>query len=101
MDGTNVGHLSYMGDSVIGSNCNFGAGTIVANLSHDGANIRSYVKEELVDSGRRKLGAIMGEDVKTGIKTSIYQGMVIEPGYRGRPGGVIRGHVEVRSHHGS
>jgi len=100
MDGTNVGHLSYVGDSVIGSDCNFGAGTTVANLRHDGANIRSYVKEGLVDSGRRKLGAIMGDDVKTGINTSIYPGTVIEPGYRGRPGGVIRGHVEVRSHHG-
>ncbi|MDF0591211.1 bifunctional sugar-1-phosphate nucleotidylyltransferase/acetyltransferase [Candidatus Methanocrinis natronophilus] len=99
MDGTNVGHLSYLGDSVIGSDCNFGAGTIVANLRHDGANIRSYVKEELADSGRRKLGAIMGDDVKTGINTSIYPGTVIEPGYRGRPAEVMRGHVEVRSHH--
>ncbi len=100
MDGTNVAHLSYVGDTVIGSHCNFGAGTIVANLRHDDANIRSYIKEDEVDSGRRKLGAIVGDDVKTGINTSIYPGTVIEPGYRGWPSEVIRGHVEVSSRHG-
>lgn len=100
MDGTNVAHLSYVGDSVIGSHCNFGAGTIVANLRHDDANILSYIKQDKVDSGRRKLGAIIGDDVKTGINTSIYPGTVIEPGYRGWPSEVIRGHVEVRSRHG-
>lgn len=100
MDGTNVAHLSYVGDAVIGSHCNFGAGTIVANLRHDDANIRSYIKEDEVDSGRRKLGAIVGDDVKTGINTSIYPGTVIEPGYRGWPSEVIRGHVEVSSRHG-
>ncbi|MGC9515833.1 bifunctional sugar-1-phosphate nucleotidylyltransferase/acetyltransferase [Methanocrinis sp.] len=94
MAGTNVAHLSYVGDSVIGSNCNFGAGTIVANLRHDDAKIRSYIRGESTDSGRRKLGAIIGDDVKTGINTSIYPGTVIAPGYRGRPGEVLRGHVE-------
>lgn len=94
MDNTNVAHLSYVGDSVIGSNCNFGAGTIVANLRHDNANIMSYVKGEKVDSGRRKLGVIIGENVKTGINTTIYPGTVIEPGYRGRPGEALWGHIE-------
>lgn len=100
MDNTNVAHLSYVGDSVIGSKCNFGAGTIVANLRHDDANIKSFIKGEKVDSGRRKLGAIVGDDVKTGINSSVYPGTVIEPGYRGRPSEVIRGHIEVRSLHG-
>ncbi|TRZ69267.1 MAG: glucose-1-phosphate thymidylyltransferase [Methanothrix sp.] len=93
MEETNVAHLSYVGDSVIGSKSNLGAGTIVANLRHDDANVLSYVKEEKIDSGRRKLGAIMGDNVKTGINTTIYPGTVIEPGYRGRPGEVIWGHV--------
>lgn len=100
MDNTNVAHLSYVGDSVIGSKCNFGAGTIVANLRHDDANIKSFIKGEKVDSGRRKLGAIVGDDVKTGINSSVYPGTVIEPGYRGRPSEVIRGHIEARSRHG-
>ena len=93
MDDTKIGHLSYVGDSVIGSNCNFGAGTICSNLRHDKASIKSYIKGEKVDSGRKKLGVIMGDGVKTGINTSIYPGTVIESGYRGLPAAVLKGQV--------
>ena len=86
MNDTKVGHLSYLGDSVVGQRCNFGAGTIASNLRHDKGNVWSYIKGKAVDSGRRKLGVIMGNDVKTGIHTSIYPGTVIEAGCRSRPG---------------
>ncbi|WP_340818828.1 bifunctional sugar-1-phosphate nucleotidylyltransferase/acetyltransferase [Methanolobus sp. WCC4] len=89
MDGTNVGHLSYVGDSVIGTNCNFGAGTKIANLRHDNKNVKSVVKGEIVDTGRRKLGVIMGDDVHTGINTSINIGSVMEPGSSTMPGEVV------------
>ena len=92
MSGTKIGHLSYVGDSVIGEGCNFGAGTICSNLRHDKGNIKSYLKGEKTDSGRRKLGVIMGHEVMTGINTSIYPGTVIDSGYWGRPAEVIRGH---------
>jgi NDP-sugar pyrophosphorylase family protein len=95
MDGTKIGHLSYVGDSVIGESCNFGAGTICSNLRHDKANIISYIKGQKVDSGRRKLGAIMGDDVKTGIHTTVYPGTVIESGYRGLPAAVLKGLVSA------
>jgi bifunctional UDP-N-acetylglucosamine pyrophosphorylase/glucosamine-1-phosphate N-acetyltransferase len=91
MNGTKIGHLSYLGDSVIGEKCNFGAGTKVANLRHDGKNIRCIVKGELVDSGRRKLGVIMGDHVHTGINTSINVGTVMEAGSSTKPGEVIKG----------
>ncbi|NPU87196.1 bifunctional sugar-1-phosphate nucleotidylyltransferase/acetyltransferase [Methanothrix sp.] len=94
MDDTKIGHLSYVGDSVIGYGCNLGAGTIVSNLRHDNRNIRSYVKGVLVDTGRRKLGVIMGDGVKTGVHTCIYPGTVIEPGYLSRPGEALRGYVK-------
>jgi len=51
---------------------------ITANLRHDNANIRVKVKEKLVDTGLRKLGAIIGDHVKTGINTMIYPGRIIE-----------------------
>ncbi|MDB6080032.1 MAG: hypothetical protein JWO82_3779, partial [Akkermansiaceae bacterium] len=38
LSGTNVGHLSYVGDSVLGEKVNFGAGTVTSNLRHDGQN---------------------------------------------------------------
>jgi UDP-N-acetylglucosamine diphosphorylase / glucose-1-phosphate thymidylyltransferase / UDP-N-acetylgalactosamine diphosphorylase / glucosamine-1-phosphate N-acetyltransferase / galactosamine-1-phosphate N-acetyltransferase len=90
MSSSKIGHLSYVGDSVIGENCNFGAGTICSNLRHDRGNIKSFVKGERVDSGRRKLGVIMGEGVMTGINTSIYPGTVIESGFRGLPAAIHR-----------
>ena len=93
MSGSKIGHLSYVGDSVIGEGCNFGAGTICSNLRHDKGNIKSFIKGERVDSGRRKLGVIMGDNVMTGINTSIYPGTVIQPGFRGLPAAVHRGLV--------
>ena len=80
MDGTNVGHLSYVGDSIIGQRSNFGAGTITANLRHDNNSIFATIKGERTNSGRRKLGAIIGDDVKTGIGTSISPGVILHQG---------------------
>jgi UDP-N-acetylglucosamine diphosphorylase / glucose-1-phosphate thymidylyltransferase / UDP-N-acetylgalactosamine diphosphorylase / glucosamine-1-phosphate N-acetyltransferase / galactosamine-1-phosphate N-acetyltransferase len=87
---TNVGHLSYVGDSVLGEHVNLGAGTIVSNLRHDGKNHRSMVAGRLVDSGRRKLGAIIGDGVHTGINTSIYPGRKLWPGTTTRPGEIVQ-----------
>lgn len=77
MDHTNVGHLSYVGDSIIGRHSNLGAGTITANLRHDDASVYVTIKDERLDSGRRKLGAIIGDYVKTGIGTCLGPGVVL------------------------
>lgn len=87
---TNVGHLSYVGDSVLGEGVNFGAGTTTSNLRHDGGNHRSMVAGELVDTGRRKFGAIIADGVHTGIHTSLYPGRKMWPGTTTLPGGIVR-----------
>jgi bifunctional UDP-N-acetylglucosamine pyrophosphorylase/glucosamine-1-phosphate N-acetyltransferase len=97
MNDTKIGHLSYVGDSVIGERCNFGAGTICSNLRHDKGNIKSFVKGKKMDSDRRKLGVIMGDEVLTGINTTIYPGTVIESGFRGLPAQVLKGLVATRT----
>ncbi|MBS3158294.1 NTP transferase domain-containing protein [Candidatus Woesearchaeota archaeon] len=89
-DNSKVPHLSYIGDSVIGENVNLGAGTITANLRHDNANIKSIVKDELVDSGRRKFGVIIGDNVHTGIHTTLYPGRKLWPGTSTLPGEIVR-----------
>ena len=91
---TNVGHLSYVGDSVLGENVNFGAGTTTSNLRHDGKNHRSMVSGELLDTGRRKFGAIVGDRVHTGIHTSIYPGRKLWPGTTTRPGEIVQRDVQ-------
>ena len=89
MDKAKVPHLSYIGDSVIGENSNLGAGTITANLRHDNKNVKSEVKGELIDTGRRKFGAIIADDVHTGINTTIYPGRKIWPGVGTGPGEIV------------
>ena len=77
MENTNVSHLSYVGDSIIGSNCNIAAGTNIANLRFDNATIKTKIKDSIEDSGRRKLGAIIGDSVKTGINSSFSPGVKV------------------------
>ncbi|TXT56614.1 MAG: Bifunctional protein GlmU [Candidatus Thorarchaeota archaeon] len=77
MEGSSIGHLSYVGDSIIGRQVNFGAGTTTANLRHDNKSISVTIKEKRVSSGRRKLGTIIGDFVKTGIGTLIYPGAIL------------------------
>lgn len=87
--GSKIPHLSYVGDSVIGSDVNLGAGTITANLRHDNANVKSLVKGVIIDSGRRKFGTIIGDGTKTGIKTMIYPGRKLWPNTTTLPGEVV------------
>jgi bifunctional UDP-N-acetylglucosamine pyrophosphorylase/glucosamine-1-phosphate N-acetyltransferase len=89
LPGTNVGHLSYLGDSILGEKVNFGAGTITSNLRHDGGAHRSPVEGRMVDTGRRKLGAIVGDGVHTGIHTSIYPGRKLWPKTATLPAAVV------------
>ena len=89
MKNTKIPHLSYVGDSVIGENCNLGAGTSIANLRFDDKHVIVAVKNERMSSGRRKLGAFIGDNVQTGINCSIMPGVVIKEGSIVRPHSLI------------
>ncbi|MFC2067064.1 bifunctional sugar-1-phosphate nucleotidylyltransferase/acetyltransferase [Chloroflexota bacterium] len=73
MRGSKLPHHNYVGDSIIGEQCNFGAGTKVANLRLD----KKDVWVGSINTGRRKLGAIVGDRVETGINASINVGSII------------------------
>ena len=79
MDNSFVSHLSYVGDTIVGRNCNIAAGTIFANLRLDEKNVKVEVNETRVDSGRRKLGAIIGDGVKFGTRVTVMPGKRIWP----------------------
>jgi len=87
MKGSKIPHLSYVGDSIIGENCNLGAGTKIANLKLDKKNIK--VGE--IDTKRRKLGAILGDRVETGINASINVGTMIGNDSQIGPGALAHG----------
>ena len=103
MDNSAIPHLSYVGDSVIGENCNIAAGSITANFRHDAGLIRSSVMkdagdlkdkemetEELVITGLHKFGPVLGDNVKLGIKTIIYPGRKIWAGRTTLPGEIVK-----------
>jgi UDP-N-acetylglucosamine diphosphorylase/glucosamine-1-phosphate N-acetyltransferase len=93
LSGSKVPHLSYVGDSIIGENCNLGAGTKVANLRLDKKNIVIDGK----DTQRRKLGAILGDHVETGINASINVGTLIGNDTFIGPGSLAHGVIPPKS----
>ncbi|UCD93211.1 MAG: NTP transferase domain-containing protein [Methanobacteriota archaeon] len=97
MDGSHVPHHNYVGDSVIGERCNLGSGTKIANLRLDEKNIMVSFKGQIIDTGLRKLGAIIGDDVKTGINSSIDVGAIIGENTFIGPGAVARGVIAPNS----
>ncbi len=72
-------HLNYIGDSIISDNCLFGAGTITANFRFDEKNVKARIGGKKVDSGTNKLGAIVGDNCKTGINACLSPGVKIGP----------------------
>ncbi|MCU0861363.1 MAG: sugar phosphate nucleotidyltransferase [Methanomassiliicoccales archaeon] len=93
MANSHVPHHNYVGDSIIGERCNLGAGTKVANLRFDDRNVRVSFAGKVIDSGRRKLGVIMGDDVKTGINAMIEPGTIIWENSLIGPGAIARGNI--------
>ncbi|HVP96566.1 bifunctional sugar-1-phosphate nucleotidylyltransferase/acetyltransferase [Methanoregula sp.] len=84
---TKIPHFNYVGDSVIGSGCNFGAGTKIANLRHDHAPVKSGGK----DTRRTKFGAVIGDNVSFGINCSVNVGSVVGSNAHFAPNSVIEG----------
>jgi len=71
-------HHNYVGDSIIGERCNLGAGTKIANIRLDKKEIRIRLNNSVINTGRKKLGVIMGDNVTTGINSSINPGTFIK-----------------------
>ena len=91
MERSKAPHHNYVGDSILGRNCNLGSGTKIANLRHDGASIYVIIRGERVDSGLHKLGVILGDDVKTGINASLNVGTILGEETVVGPGRVVSG----------
>jgi UDP-N-acetylglucosamine diphosphorylase/glucosamine-1-phosphate N-acetyltransferase len=89
MQGSKIPHHNYIGDSIIGEDCNLGAGTKIANLRLD----KKEITAGNTDTGRRKFGAIIGDSVQTGINASINVGSLIGDHTFIGPGAMVSGVV--------
>jgi NDP-sugar pyrophosphorylase family protein len=96
-----AGHFNYIGDSILGNNTNLGAGTKFANLRFLEGNIFVEIEEKQIDTGRRKFGAILGDNSQSGCNSVTNPGTIlgkdslimpnatVRAGYHS-PGSVIR-----------
>ncbi len=76
---SNKAHEGYIGDTYIGEWVNLGAGTNGSNLKNNYSNIRMWdtLSQDYIDSGKWKLGAVIGDYVHTGITTMLNSGTTI------------------------
>lgn len=75
-----AGHFAYIGDSILGNNVNLGAGTKLANLKILKSNVTINIDGKRYDTGIRKLGAIMGDNVETGCNSVTNPGTLLGKG---------------------
>ncbi len=92
-DNSIASHLVYLGDSIVGYNSNLSAGTITNVLYPDWKikkrNIEVNIKDKKIDSGREKLGSIIGDNVNIAAGTILYPGVKIGPGINTDPGEIV------------
>lgn len=79
MDGVQVPHFSYVGDSVLGNRAHFGAGVICSNLRLDQQLIVVRVGDAVHQTGLRKFGAIVGDEAEVGCNAVLNPGTVLGP----------------------
>lgn len=84
-----ISRQCYVGDSIVGTHVTLGAGTCTENHRHDGRHHVSIVSGKPVNTGRLKLGAMIGDGVRTGVNTSIEAGIKIGVARTTTPGSVI------------
>lgn len=80
LDGAKAGHFAYVGDSILGNRANLGAGTKLANFKLTADEVVLRLEGERVATGRRKLGAILGDDCQTGCNSVTSPGTLFGAG---------------------
>jgi NDP-sugar pyrophosphorylase family protein len=93
LPGAHAPHLNYVGDSILGRSVNLGAGTILSNFRHDGAEIVLRHGAHRLSTGRRKLGALLGDGVLTGCNAVLHPGVVVGRNTQIYPGVQLRNGV--------
>ncbi len=93
-DGACVPHFNYVGDSIIGYKAHLGGGVIASNLKGDKSNVSVKRGGEKIETGMRKLGAIIGDNVEVGCGAVLNPGTVIFSGARIYPLQSVRGVIE-------
>ena len=93
-NGAQVPHLSYVGDSILGENAHFGAGVIAANLRLDQRPVRVCDGGKMIETGLRKVGALVGDGAQVGCGSVLCPGTIIKRGEFVLPLSCVSGSVK-------
>lgn len=92
LDGAQIPHFSYVGDSIIGNKAHLGAGVICSNLRLDQKPVKIYNEgRDSFDTQMRKLGAIIGDEVEVGCHAVLNPGSLLLPKSAVHPGVMFKG----------
>lgn len=76
-DRVQVPHFNYVGDSVLGYKSHMGAGAVTSNVKSDKTLVSVKAKDEVIETGRKKFGAMLGDNVEVGCNSVLCPGTVI------------------------
>ena len=88
-----VPHYNYVGDSVLGEFAHTGAGVILSNFKSDGSNVKIRRNEDIIETGLRKFGAILGNHADIGCNSVLFPGTLIGQNTNVYPLTRVRGEI--------
>ncbi|MGN1176377.1 MAG: UDP-N-acetylglucosamine pyrophosphorylase [Roseburia sp.] len=92
-----VPHYNYVGDSILGYKSHMGAGSITSNVKSDKTLVVVKDKEEKIETGLKKFGAMLGDYVEVGCNSVLNPGTVIGKDTNVYPLSMVRGVVPAHS----
>ncbi|MDO8554789.1 MAG: sugar phosphate nucleotidyltransferase [Candidatus Micrarchaeota archaeon] len=97
-DNVNAKHLSYIGDSIVGSNVNFGSNSQVANYRFDESYVNVLTERGWTNTGRKKMGCIVGDNTKFGVLSCVMPGKLIGNDCWISSGVIVGQNIESETH---
>ena len=92
-----VPHYNYVGDSILGYKSHMGAGSITSNVKSDKLLVEIHAEDGKVETGRKKIGAMLGDNVEVGCGSILNPGSIIGRGTNIYPLSSVRGGVDANS----
>lgn len=96
-DNVQVPHYNYVGDSILGYKSHMGAGSITSNVKSDKKLVVIKNEGELIETGRKKVGAMLGDRVEVGCNSVLNPGTVIGRDSNVYPVSCVRGVIPANS----
>lgn len=96
-DNVQVPHFNYVGDSILGSHAHMGAGSITSNVKSDKKLVVIKSGDEVLETGIKKVGAFLGDNVEIGCNCVLNPGTFIGPNSRIYPLTSVRGVIKENS----